>query len=109
MANDPTLYVCKNPRCELGTLGQLGRFTSGLTAEARSLKTGEPVETLIEGKDYGEGFCPHTSCMERKPDGSWIVSKGEKFDPRKALAAALAEAEADHKARVKALRAEGVA
>lgn len=93
MSKAPTLYVCKNPACQLGASGQLGKFTSGLTALARHLKTGEPLESLVEGEHYGEGFCPNVDCMQ----------PGEKYDPEKAKAAAIAEAEEQHAARIKAL------
>jgi hypothetical protein len=96
MPKDPILYVCKNAACPLGTRGQLGKFTSGLHAETRHLRTGEPLESLKEGEHYGEGFCPE--CMQF----------GEKYDPEKAKQAALADAEAQHAAHIKAIK-EGVA
>jgi hypothetical protein len=91
MAKDQILYVCKTPTCALGTHAQLGRFTSGLHALTRHLRTGEPLESLVEGEHYGEGFCPE--CMQ----------PGEKFDPAKAKAAASADAKAQHALHLKAI------
>jgi hypothetical protein len=91
------LYLCKNTACALGSLQQPGRFTGpGITKEALNLLTGQPVEQMKKGVDYGEGFCPNCG------------QKGEEYDSAQAIKDALAEAEAQHKARVKAIK-EGVA
>ena len=52
-------YVCENPSCTLGTVGEPGRFTSGVTAEQVNVLTGKPVDSLKSGDDYGAGFCPN--------------------------------------------------
>jgi hypothetical protein len=89
----PQLYVCKNiPACALGTPNQFGRFTGGMTADQKHLLTGHPLEALVEGEDYGEGFCPQ--CGE----------EGEAWDQVKAIAAAVAEAEAAHKAHIEEIK-----
>ena len=59
MSKTATVYHCINPTCVLGSVGQPGRFTGGMTAEAKNLLTGEPVEDLEEGTDYGDGSCPN--------------------------------------------------
>ena len=53
------LYECHNPACTLGARGEAGHFTSGMTAEQVNLLTGKPVDTLVDGEDYGEGICPN--------------------------------------------------
>ena len=40
-----TLYECTNDTCTLGTLGNPGHFTGGMTAEQVNLLTGRPVES----------------------------------------------------------------
>jgi hypothetical protein len=52
-------YVCKNPACSLGTVGNPGRFTGGITAAQKQLLTGEPLENFKDRKDFGQGFCPN--------------------------------------------------
>lgn len=59
------LYVCENPRCQLGG-PEPGYFTGGLTPEAMNLLTGKPVESGEEGVDYGPGVCPN--CGEQGKD-----------------------------------------
>ena len=54
-----TVYVCEFPACSLGTPGSPGQFSGGADAEAISLITGKPVDDLVEGEDFGEGFCPN--------------------------------------------------
>lgn len=56
------VYECHNPACSLGSRVDPGRFTGGITAEQKNLLTGEPVENMEEGKDYGEGVC--STCGE---------------------------------------------
>lgn len=54
------VYECSNPSCSLGTVGNPGgRFTGGMTKEAKHLLTGEPPDTMEKDKDYGEGVCPN--------------------------------------------------
>lgn len=62
-------YHCTNAGCTLGTVGNPGRFTGGITKEQVHLMTGTPVDTLKSGEDYGAGFCPNCG------------SKGAEFDP----------------------------
>lgn len=57
-----TVFECHNKACSLGSRVDPGRFTGGITAEQKNLLTGEPVEKMVEGKDYGEGVC--ASCGE---------------------------------------------
>jgi hypothetical protein len=90
------LYLCNNPACALGSVKQPGRFVGGITPEALNLLTGQPVEQMKKGVDYGSGFCPN--CGEQ----------GEEYDSAAATKEALAEAEAQHAAHVKAIK-EGVA
>lgn len=58
-----TVYTCHNKACSLGSLKDPGHFTSGMTPERKNLLTGDPVEGMVEGKDYGEGVCPN--CGEK--------------------------------------------
>jgi hypothetical protein len=90
-----TLYVCKNAACTLGTAQQFGRFTGGITAEQKHLLTGQPVEALKKGVDYGDGVC--TNCGQ----------PGEPYDKAKATASAVAEAKKRHAEELAALK-EGV-
>lgn len=46
-------YVCKNPVCSLGAVGQPGRFTDGITKEGATLLTGNPEP------EHGKGVCPN--------------------------------------------------
>jgi hypothetical protein len=86
------LYLCKNKACSLGSLQQPGRFTGGITQEAVHLLTGRPLEDLKKGSDYGAGFCPNCG------------QEGEEYDADAAVKDALAEAEAQHAARIKAIK-----
>jgi hypothetical protein len=47
-------YLCTNPACSLGTVGQPGRFTGGITPEQKTLLTGDP-----EPEEHGKGVCPN--------------------------------------------------
>lgn len=58
-----TVYRCENKACTLGTRGQPGYFTGGITADQVTVLTGKPAEHLEKDKDFGEGFCPN--CGER--------------------------------------------
>ncbi len=53
-----TLYECTNPACSLGTVGNPGRFTGGITKEQVTLLTGKPAEHLEPG-EHGNGVCPN--------------------------------------------------
>lgn len=96
MTKPATLYVCKNAACTLGTAGQLGRFTGGISAEQKHLLTGAPLESLVEGSDYGDGVCPNCG------------HQGEPYDQEKATAAAVKETKARHAAELATIQ-EGVA
>ena len=54
----PKTYLCKNPACTLGTVGEPGRFTGGITKEGLHALTGAPID-LMTPKDYGNGYCPN--------------------------------------------------
>lgn len=62
------LYRCENPACPLGSLKQPGLFTGGITANQVFVLTGRPEDTLEEGEDFGEGFCP-TCGVEGEKEG----------------------------------------
>lgn len=59
MSESITLYECNNPGCSLNRSGDPGHFTGGITADQLHVLTGSPVETLTEGVDFGESFCPN--------------------------------------------------
>jgi hypothetical protein len=46
-------YECTNPACSLGTVGNPGRFTGGITKDQATLLTGNP------DPDHGAGYCPN--------------------------------------------------
>ena len=52
-------YECHNKACALGTVGEPGRFTSGMTKQQKHLLTGAPEDSLKSGEDYGPGICPN--------------------------------------------------
>lgn len=52
-------YECENPSCTLGTVGAPGRFSGGMSQEAKHLLTGQPIDDLKKGDDYGDGICPN--------------------------------------------------
>lgn len=47
-------YECRNPACTLGTVGNPGRFSGGITKEQATMLTGNP-----EPDDHGNGVCPN--------------------------------------------------
>ena len=47
-------YLCKNKACSLGTAGNPGRFTGGISKEQATMLTGNPGP-----HDYGKGVCPN--------------------------------------------------
>jgi hypothetical protein len=54
------LYLCKNADgCSLGTRGEAGYFTGGMTDEQANVITGKPVDAMERGVDYGQGICPN--------------------------------------------------
>lgn len=52
-------YECGNKACTLGTAGQPGRFTGGITPDQVTLLTGKPAEHQSKGEDHGPGVCPN--------------------------------------------------
>ncbi len=59
MSKHLTLYRCDNPACTLGSRGAPGTFTGGISAAAVHVLTGRPVESLVDGTDFGDGICPN--------------------------------------------------
>src|SRR5437870_887762 len=53
------LYRCENKTCTVGPRSEPGYFTGGVTANQVVLLTGRPLESLVDGVDYGEGICPN--------------------------------------------------
>lgn len=53
MSKTPIRYRCETPTCPLGTPGNPGHFTGGITAEQALMITGDPDAT------HGEGVCPN--------------------------------------------------
>jgi hypothetical protein len=47
-------YLCENPACSLGAVGQPGTFTHGATKEFVTMLTGNP-----DPEHYGQGVCPN--------------------------------------------------
>lgn len=90
------LYRCENPACTLGTVGNPGRFSGGITAAQVNVLTGRPVESLEKGADYGDGFCPNCG------------KQGVEHSSDDAQKEALAAAKAAYDEQVKAIK-EGVA
>ena len=63
-------YHCTNPACALGTTGNPGRFTGGITKEQVHLLTGKPADSLKSGEDYGAGFCPNCGAQGQEFDAA---------------------------------------
>ncbi len=63
MAKEPTVYVCGNKACSLGTVHNPGRFTGGATQEQMLTLTGDP-----DG-DHGDGVCPNCGQLGTKEEG----------------------------------------
>jgi hypothetical protein len=61
MSKNPTAYVCENPACSLGAVGEPGHFTAGITKEQVTLLTGNP-----EPDDHGDGVCPNCAKPGKK-------------------------------------------
>lgn len=54
------MYRCDNVEsCPLGSRGEPGYFTGGITAEQVNVITGKPVDGMEKGVDYGPGICPN--------------------------------------------------
>jgi len=53
------IYECHNPACSLGTVGNPGRFSGGITKEQVNVLTGQPLDDLKSGEHFGPGFCPN--------------------------------------------------
>ena len=73
----------------MGSRVDPGRFTGGITAEQVNLLTGDPVENLVEGKDFGEGFCPACGQKAKATDEEQISVTGT--DPHQDLHDAIAQ------------------
>lgn len=58
-----TLYQCCNTSCSLGSTTEPGHFTGGMSAQGKHVLTGTPVESLEEGRDFGEGVCPNCGTL----------------------------------------------
>jgi hypothetical protein len=52
-------YLCDNAACTLGSVGNPGRFSGGMTKDQKHLLTGQPVDDLKSGEDFGAGICPN--------------------------------------------------
>lgn len=50
----PKTYLCQNPACSLGAVGEAGRFTSGATKAQITVMTGDP-----DPDEFGHGVCPN--------------------------------------------------
>ena len=61
-----TVYICEFAACSLGTPGEPGRFTQGMSAEGKSALSGEPLQTVEDGGGFGEGVCPNCGTKGRK-------------------------------------------
>lgn len=59
-------YLCTNKACVLGTPGEPGRFSGGISKEQVNLLTGKPVDDLKSGEDYGPGFCPNCGAQGKE-------------------------------------------
>ena len=46
-------FECQNPACSLGTVGNPGRFTGGITRDQATMLTGDPEA------EHGAGVCPN--------------------------------------------------
>lgn len=55
----PKVYECHNKACSLGSASQPGMFSGGMTQEGKHLLTGQPIDSLKKGEDYGDGVCPN--------------------------------------------------
>lgn len=71
-----TVYECHNEACSSGSRVDPGRFTGGITKEQVNLLTGDPVENMVEGRDYGEGFCPTCGQKGKATDEEQISHTG---------------------------------
>lgn len=89
------VYECHNSSCSLGTTGNPGQFTGGIAAEQLNLLTGQPVEAMVKGEHYGEGFCPNCG------------KQGEERTAASVQKEALAAAKAAYEAEVAAIKAGG--
>lgn len=91
--SEEALYRCENAACPLGSLQQHGYFTGGITAEQVSVMTGQPVDSLADGKDFGEGFCPNCATRGKKDGVHETLPKGK--DPYDDLHQQIAERVSD--------------
>jgi hypothetical protein len=54
-------YLCENPACALGAVGQPGRFSGGITQDQATALTGNP-----EPEHHGQGVCPNCGVPGRE-------------------------------------------
>ncbi len=64
--SERTVYICQNPACSLGAVGEPGRFTGGISALQVHLVTGEPLEDVEKSGKHGEGYCTNCGKSGRK-------------------------------------------
>lgn len=64
------LYACRNPTCALGTLGEPGYFTDGITPEQAVALSGDP------DSPHGPGVCPNCGA-HGEPEGEHESVRGE--------------------------------
>jgi hypothetical protein len=57
------VYTCENAICSLGTPGNPGHFTGGITKEQALMLTGNPEA------EYGKGVCPNCGKPVADKDG----------------------------------------
>lgn len=84
---EPTVYVCENPACSLGTPGSPGRFTGGLSETQALILTGNPAA------EHGEGVCPN--CGQRGKETKETQPEHVGDDPYAEIHAAVASRVAD--------------
>lgn len=64
--SEPTVYICENPACSLGTVGEPGRFTGGISSYQVHIVAGEPLEEIEKSGKHGEGYCTNCGTSGRK-------------------------------------------
>lgn len=93
MSKHLTLYRCDAAGCTLGTRGEPGSFTGGISANAVHVLTGKPLESLVDGADFGEGLCPNCGTPGTEDGTHKTIAEG--VDPNAAAHAAVAARVAD--------------
>jgi len=59
-------FLCETPACTLGTAGNPGRFTGGITKDQLNVLTGAPIDQMKSGEHFGAGFCPNCGVQGRE-------------------------------------------